>query len=352
MRDQLSRADSLMNVATMLLSEPSKDGTAENHQGRVFCVPSTQMAVQSIAIVQKPLTNHVREKRSRYYQHLLSLQQPSVEQEFRDLLYNRLESAAGEAEILMQHFGSLHKIAIASHLQLRNVPIEEESKLKLLAFFGVPPDSRDPVLDSNRDAAPSPPKGRGYDDEDPMMTGDDLLQDNYFPDYHQFQNEVCEPYYPEEQTPSPYDHTFLEASSPSYNQPRYMPRQRLEYHHSRATMQRQYPPRQHFSRSQLLSRQEHRQRQKYSGQQYFHTRHPHAALPPPRPHSTAQQYPSQYPFAPIQPQRPAMPRPLPTLATARPLSRRGQAPSISTIRSGKHTPFRAHESSVLGQRFG
>jgi hypothetical protein len=155
MMDQLSRPESFVNAAQLIMNEP-KQGDNESAAGgnaKSFVVPDTKSVTDTVLILLDALHPERRKMREKYYEHTRSLHflpaekddgaevvdthqvATHVSAEFRSLA-DRLQLGAGEAEILMRRLASLQMIATADHRVLEQMPIDDASKEKLHEFFG------------------------------------------------------------------------------------------------------------------------------------------------------------------------------------------------------------------------
>lgn len=192
MNEQLSNVDSFLH-STQNAMNGDKQGNA-----KTFCVPDTKSVVDTILVLLDALHPERRKLREKYYEQTRSIANDKeavstrVVRELR-ALSERLGLAAGEIEILMNHFGSLAKICTANYQALRELPIEEDSKSKLHAFFR----SQELPSQGNRDQEAT----KGDDFQAAFgVNHDALFGDSQFddmPNYSEFQQAAL-PYEPQD----------------------------------------------------------------------------------------------------------------------------------------------------------
>jgi len=180
MQEQLNQRDSFVNAAQNIVCDKAK----------VFFVSETKSVVDTILVLLDALHPERRKLREKYYHHIRAthyLERTADQQhvsshirnETRELAH-RLGFAAGEAEILMNTFGSLRNICNADHDALKDLPLESDTKRKLLTFFAsnIDPNGRTPLpQDTNNHM-----HGNEFEVNDPGEQFDDML------DYNQFQS--------------------------------------------------------------------------------------------------------------------------------------------------------------------
>lgn len=204
MMDQLSRPESFVNTAQLIMNE-SKQDTSESAAGgnaKSFVVPDTKSVTDTVLILLDALHPERRKMREKYYEHTRSLHfLPSEKEEETKVdthqvvthvsaeiraLADRLQLGAGEAEILMRRLGSLQMIATADHRVLEQMPIDDASKEKLHEFFGSEPNPNKQQscnhLPDQQGVAPVP--GPNF--------GGPSIEESHFddmPNYNEFTNE-------------------------------------------------------------------------------------------------------------------------------------------------------------------
>jgi len=148
MEQQLSRSDSFFHLTQVVMNDAQRDGNIERNP-KTFLVPTTKAVIETVLIMIDALQPERRKLRDDYFTYTRALNflpdvkghidQSLIARQVADKVHKlsiHLGFAPGEAEILMNHLGCLHKIATADYQDLRGIPIHDSSKNKLQEFFG------------------------------------------------------------------------------------------------------------------------------------------------------------------------------------------------------------------------
>jgi hypothetical protein len=207
--DQLSRPESFVNVAQLIMNEPKQgnDASAAGGNAKSFVVPDTKSVTDTVLILLDALHPERRKMREKYYEHTRSLHfLPAENDEFAKVvdthqiathvsaqirsLADRLQLGAGEAEILMRRLGSLQRIATADHRVLEHMPIDDASKEKLHEFFGTEGNPNMQV-EQNYNSLPPQQEIAHIPVAEHNFSGSHIEDHNFdhMPNYNEFTNE-------------------------------------------------------------------------------------------------------------------------------------------------------------------